>query len=108
MGPFQELRRYRAVVLFPWDPAVMAFWELYALGTAVLVPQRDWAFKVQQFSGWIFSQPSGAVELAGLKALEGAEAALMRPNYTHSPWWEPKGSIPDQVLYWYAYSDFER
>eukprot|EP00747_Dinoflagellata_sp_TGD_P067767 gnl/TRDRNA2_/TRDRNA2_155431_c1_seq1.p1 gnl/TRDRNA2_/TRDRNA2_155431_c1~~gnl/TRDRNA2_/TRDRNA2_155431_c1_seq1.p1 ORF type:complete len:331 (-),score=25.63 gnl/TRDRNA2_/TRDRNA2_155431_c1_seq1:256-1248(-) len=106
---FRALRRYRAVVLFPWDPALMAFYELYSLGgPAVFVPHRVWAFKIQQMTGWIWSQPSGAVELAGLSALAGMEAARGRPDFAYRPWWRPEDSVPEQALYWFAHSDYER
>ena len=131
------MRRFRAAVLFPWDPTLMAFYELYRLNTVLLLPRqpgfrrfgrrvpqkqlhveavqqiaehgvsvklnppvqhlrgakwhghshgveqppprrmrRDalrsgWIFKVQFFTGWIWSQPLGALEFAHLAAARG-------------------------------------
>lgn len=67
--------RYRAAVLFPWDPALMSFYELYSLdGPVVFLPEPAWAFKVQQLTGWIWSQPIGAVELVGARRPAGASS----------------------------------
>eukprot|EP00435_Cladocopium_sp_Y103_P057614 s616_g19.t3 len=61
---FGEMRHFRAAVLFPWDPTLMAFYELYRLNTVLLLPRSGWIFKVQHFTGWIWSQPLGALEFA--------------------------------------------
>ncbi|CAE7490255.1 unnamed protein product [Symbiodinium microadriaticum] len=39
--PFRQMGRFRAAVLFPWDPALMAFYELYSLGPALLLPRKE-------------------------------------------------------------------
>ncbi|CAK9106271.1 unnamed protein product [Durusdinium trenchii] len=98
---FGEMRRFRAAVLFPWDPTLMAFYELYRLNTVLLLPRSGWIFKVQFFTGWIWSQPLGALEFAHLAAARGVES----PPY---PWWRPEASDPETVLYWYAFSDCQR
>ena len=36
-----QMGRFRAAVLFPWDPALMAFYELYSLGPALLLPRKE-------------------------------------------------------------------
>lgn len=106
---YTEMQRYRAVVVFPHDPALMCFYELYSLhGPALLVPRKEWMFKIQQFTGWPWSQTIGAVELAGLRAMQGLEAASASPAYAHYPWWRPEDSNPTQALYWYMLSDTYR
>lgn len=106
---YSEMHRYRAVVAFPYDPTLMCFYELYSLnGPAFLVPRKEWMFKIQRFSGWVWAQTIGAVEMAGLRALQGKEAASCSPAYAHYPWWEPANSNPTQALYWYMLSDYER
>ncbi|CAE8617243.1 unnamed protein product [Polarella glacialis] len=106
--PFAEMRRFRAAVLFPWDPALMAFYELYSLaGPVVFLPKSAWIFKVQQQTGWIWSQPNGAVELASLAATRKnsrGSGGIQHP----SPWWLPEDSRIEDVLHWYSYSDCQR
>lgn len=91
------MRRFRAAVLFPWDPTLMAFYELYRLGTPLLLPRSGWIFKVQHFTGWIWAQPLGALQFAHLA-----------PETAPSPWWRPEDSEPQTVLHWYAFSDCRR
>ena len=67
----------------------MAFYELYRLNTVLLLPRSGWIFKLQLFTGWIWAQPLGALQLAHLKWPE-----------TPSPWWRPEDSDPETVLYW--------
>ncbi|CAE8599536.1 unnamed protein product [Polarella glacialis] len=106
---YRDLQRYRAVVLFPWDAALMSFWELYSLGgPALLLPDREWVYKVQQKTGWTSTMQLGEVELAGLKDLKGLGAASGRPDFAWSPWWAQGKASSEQVLYWYALSDYER
>ncbi|CAE7602667.1 unnamed protein product [Symbiodinium natans] len=45
--PFRQMAQFKAAVLFPWDPALMAFYELYSLGPALLLPRSAWIFKIQ-------------------------------------------------------------
>ncbi|CAL1164163.1 unnamed protein product [Cladocopium goreaui] len=100
---FGEMRHFRAAVLFPWDPTLMAFYELYRLNTVLLLPRSGWIFKVQHFTGWIWSQPLGALEFAHV-----AQQRHTTGNAPPHPWWRPEDSDPDAVLYWYAFSDCQR
>eukprot|EP00403_Amphidinium_massartii_P041913 CAMPEP_0178450992 /NCGR_PEP_ID=MMETSP0689_2-20121128/43433_1 /TAXON_ID=160604 /ORGANISM="Amphidinium massartii, Strain CS-259" /LENGTH=195 /DNA_ID=CAMNT_0020076521 /DNA_START=310 /DNA_END=894 /DNA_ORIENTATION=+ len=94
--PFRDLHQFRAVVLFPWDPALMAFYELYALsGVALLLPAQAWMVRVHQSTGWIWSQTGGAVELAGRHLLQAAGLAT-QPLEKYSPWWDKEKAIPEQ------------
>ncbi|CAE7197892.1 unnamed protein product [Symbiodinium necroappetens] len=97
--PFRQMGRFRAAVLFPWDPALMAFYELYSLGPALLLPRSAWIYKIQHFSGWTTFQELGAVEFPHLP--EGLRA-------DPRPFWRPETSVPETVLHWYAYSDCSR
>lgn len=107
------MRNFRAAVLFPWDPTLMAFYELYRLNTVLLLPRSGWIFKVQHFTGWIWSQPLGALEFAHLAKQRQPGGAWERPGRLVTggdcdcpgggppyPWWRPEDSDPDAVLYW--------
>ena len=73
------MRHFRAAVLFPWDPTLMAFYELYRLNTVLLLPRSGWIFKVQHFTGWIWSQPLGALEFAHVAQQRHTTGAVGEP-----------------------------
>lgn len=103
--PFSVIQRFGAAVVFPWDVAPMAFYELYSLaGPVIYLPDPPWLWKIQQFAGCIFSDPIGAIELRGLqRVIAGRDV-----QHEYSPWWDAATAPPEQVLYWYKFSDLAR
>jgi hypothetical protein len=57
----------------------MAFYELYRLNTVLLLPRSGWIFKVQHFTGWIWSQPLGALEFAHVAQQRHTTGAVGEP-----------------------------
>lgn len=43
--PYQQAAQYKAVVLLPWDHALMTFYELYSAGVPLLLPAADWMYR---------------------------------------------------------------
>eukprot|EP00928_Gymnodinium_smaydae_P090055 TRINITY_DN73906_c0_g1_i1.p1 TRINITY_DN73906_c0_g1~~TRINITY_DN73906_c0_g1_i1.p1 ORF type:complete len:835 (+),score=90.29 TRINITY_DN73906_c0_g1_i1:78-2507(+) len=43
--PYKEVAQHRAVALFPWDHALMTFYELYSAGIPLLLPQAEWMYR---------------------------------------------------------------
>ncbi|CAJ1453562.1 unnamed protein product, partial [Effrenium voratum] len=44
--PFREMAAHRAVVLMPWEHALMAFFEFYSMGVPLLMPDADWSYRL--------------------------------------------------------------
>lgn len=44
--PYQDVAQYKAVVLFPWDHALMTFYELYSAGMPLLLPSADMMYRL--------------------------------------------------------------
>eukprot|EP00927_Polykrikos_kofoidii_P054553 TRINITY_DN48961_c0_g1_i1.p1 TRINITY_DN48961_c0_g1~~TRINITY_DN48961_c0_g1_i1.p1 ORF type:complete len:799 (+),score=82.67 TRINITY_DN48961_c0_g1_i1:79-2475(+) len=42
---YPEISSYQAVTLFPWDHALMTFYELYSAGIPLLMPGSDWMYR---------------------------------------------------------------
>jgi len=43
---FHEMASYRAVVLVPWEHALMAFFEFYSMAVPLLMPDAPWAYRL--------------------------------------------------------------
>lgn len=43
---FKELSEYTATVIFPWEHALMSFYETYAMGSPLFVPNFEWAVRL--------------------------------------------------------------
>merc|ERR1712129_481562 len=43
--PYTEVGQYKATVIFPWDHALMTFYELYSAGMPLLLPAREWMYR---------------------------------------------------------------
>lgn len=44
--PYKDMAGYRAVVLLPWDHALMTFYELYSAGMPLLLPAAEWMYRL--------------------------------------------------------------
>ncbi|CAE8627079.1 unnamed protein product [Polarella glacialis] len=43
---FREMAAHRAVVLVPWEHALMAFYEFYSMSVPLLMPAASWAYRL--------------------------------------------------------------
>merc|ERR1712113_257788 len=43
---FQEMAAHRAVVLVPWEHALMAFFEYYSMAVPLLMPDAQWSYRL--------------------------------------------------------------
>ncbi len=85
------------MILFPWDPAPMAFFELYRLAVPLFLPSIEWIIRVHRATGWIYTEKNNDIVLAG------------QHNNSHWPsqpfWDHDHGVNVNQVEYWYRWSD---
>lgn len=42
---YREVSKHKAVVLLPWDHALMTFYELYSAGMPLLLPAAEWMYR---------------------------------------------------------------
>lgn len=43
---FREMASHRAVVLVPWEHALMSFFEFYSMNVPLLMPDANWAYRL--------------------------------------------------------------
>ena len=43
--PYKEVVAFRAVLLIPWDHALMTFYELYSMGIPLFMPAANWMYR---------------------------------------------------------------
>lgn len=48
---YSEIARFRAVVLFPWDHALMTFYELYSMNIPIFIPSKSWLIRLLYSDG---------------------------------------------------------
>mmetsp|Transcript_44922 Transcript_44922/g.101686 ORF Transcript_44922/g.101686 Transcript_44922/m.101686 type:complete len:424 (+) Transcript_44922:945-2216(+) len=42
---YEDIVKFRSVVLVPWDHALMTFYEMYSMGIPIFLPQRTWMYR---------------------------------------------------------------
>ncbi|CAE8655331.1 unnamed protein product, partial [Polarella glacialis] len=103
---YNELRRFRAAVYFPWDMGMLLFSELYAVGVPLLIPGRAWIAAMikrmlenTDFGWWQVREEGSAVALPSRKSLPGSTLSW--------PWLSANSSIAE-ILQLYELTDFAR
>jgi len=44
--PYQDMASYKAVMLLPWDHALMTFYELYSAAMPIMLPSAEWMYRL--------------------------------------------------------------
>ncbi|CAE6928869.1 alkbh5, partial [Symbiodinium natans] len=99
---FQEMASHRAVVLLPWEHALMAFFEFYSMAIPLLLPSRDWALRlVFDAEGNLGATTSIYWDVSpGCDRQLGCDVSVRHPH-------PPFAFAPlESRKYWYQYTSF--
>jgi len=98
---FREMAAHRAVVLVPWEHALMAFYEFYSMSIPLLMPDAHWAYRlVFDADGNLGSTTSQYLDVSPrCDAVQGCSGA----RHPLAPF---KFESFESRRYWYQYSSF--
>lgn len=122
---YEELSRFRAVVILQQDLGLHKFTEHYAMAMPIWMPSREWAYRLQMTVPWGMVSYSGSWRGGNdshrLEAGPPGDPRRLRApgdgemrgvsedhDLVHEPWFNAE-SVPYQlvkVAYWYEFSEF--
>jgi len=89
---FSEMSNVYGTIFLPNDIVMRTFYEMYALGVPIFLPDRSWMFRIQRIAPWgsmAYGVPSDSVD-------------------GDAPWFNSINVDPEKLFKWYEYSDFQQ
>lgn len=107
---FFEMASYTAIVLLPWEAALMAFYEYYSMNMPMFLPAREMLYRtVYHAEGNLGTTKPIYMKKSPLVAAEpSAEAAGDEKKSDEHPFPPFAFDKLDSRAYWLGYSDFAR
>ncbi|CAD7924387.1 unnamed protein product [Amoebophrya sp. A25] len=98
---FQEMGTFTAMILVPWEAALMAFYEFYSMNMPLFVPSRDMLYRTVYHAEGNLGTTKNIYHVRSPR-LAGADAESIHP---YPPFAFEK---LDARIYWLEFSDFVR
>jgi len=96
---FEQMSQSLGVIIFPWEPVLMAFYEYYGMGMPIFMPDRMWLYRL------VFNYDAlheRVIRKVGGHIIEGIDVS---PKHVH-PYPPTRMLSFDERRYWINWSDF--
>ncbi|CAD7929321.1 unnamed protein product [Amoebophrya sp. A120] len=100
---FLEMASYTAIVLIPWEAALMSFYEFYSMNMPLFLPSREMLYRTVYHSEGNLGTTKDSYQLRSSRLLGKKEELVSEHPYPPFAF-----SSLDSRAYWLDYSDFVR